>query len=511
MKNVLDRLRGLFAKDKGTGTLATVLMIAAVVLFNVVVFTLTSAFGLYIYSPEYIDVSISGNTDAMFEGLSGEKEVTVTFCMEEDDLKNHETGNYVYKTVNQLRERYSFIKVKFVNMLTKRDENGELFPLERYKTDMRGKETPVRSNTVIFSSGENYRTVTDTSTSSGFASFFALNSTGEAYAYCGEEIVASMIAWVLNDTPGGERKVAYMTEKHGETADLAFANMLTCAGYYIEAINLREKEVPDDAGLVVISNPTTDFYRILDGADGRSEIERLERYLYEKGGSLYVSIDPLARTLPILEGFLAEWGIELSGVTNEDGTYTRALVKDTDLGASPDGYSFLCNYGASEMASEVSGKISSVKEGRVMSASSAALILDETKNTGALLTVSSSASLVAGGKTVDTEGGYAVAGYSSRNNDNGTSSKVVVVPTIYLTASDALTGEGYTNREFLYSVIHSLGADALPIGCNITRYSGDILENFTMRDARLYTAIVLAVPACLALVGGFIIIRRKNR
>ena len=194
MKKFLDGLRGLFAKDKGTGTAATVLMIAAVVLLNVVIFTLTSAFGLYIYSPEYLDVSISGNTDAIFEGLSDGKEVTVIFCMEEDELKNHETGVYVYKTVNQLRERYSFIKVKFVNMLTKRDENGELFPLEKYKTDMRGKETPIRSNTVIFTSGENYRTVTDTATSSGFASFFSLDSSGEAYAYCGEEIAASMIA-----------------------------------------------------------------------------------------------------------------------------------------------------------------------------------------------------------------------------------------------------------------------------------------------------------------------------
>ena len=512
MKKILDGLRGLFTKEKGTGTVATVLMITAVVLLNVIVFTLTSAYGLYIYSPEYIDLSLSGNTDKLFENIPEGKEVTITFCMEEEEIKYHEMGAYVYRTAVQLSERYPFVKIQFVNMLTKLIEGeNKIFPLEKYKTDMRGNETPIRSNTVIFSSGDNYRTVTDTATSSGFISFFSVDSDGEAYAYCGEEIMASMMAWVLNDTPGAERKVAYLTEKHGETADYAFANILTCSGYYIESINLREREVPSDAGMVIISNPTTDFYRLIDGASGRSEIERLESYLYERGGSLYVSLDPISRRLPVLEGFLEEWGITLSGVVNEDGTYTRALVKDTNLGASPDGYSFLCNYGKSAMSDSILSNISELNTGRVMTASSAALLLDESKNAGALLTVSSAASLVAGGKTVDTEGNYAVAAYSVKDNSNGTSASLVVMPSIYFTAADAMTGEGYANRDFLYSVIHELGSDIMPIGCNVPRYTVGVLENFTMKDARLYTALVLAIPLALAVAGSVIIIRRKNR
>ncbi len=507
MKKIMDRLSSLFEKDRQTGTIATCLMIAAVVLLNVIVFTLTSAFGLYIYSAERTDLTISGNTDSLFTGISNGREVTVTFCMDEESLKNHDTGSYVYKTVSQFCDRYDFIKVKYVNMLTKRDENGELFPLEKYKVDMRGNDAPIRSNTVIFSSGENYRTVTDTYTSAGFADFFSLDGEGVAYAYCGEEIVAGMIAWVLNDEHG----VAYMTEKHGETADLAFANILTCAGYYIETLNLRNGEVPSDAELVIISNPTTDFYRLGEGVTGRSELERLESYL-ASGGNLYVSIDPLARRLPVLEGFLAEWGIELVGVEAEDGTYSRALVKDSAMGVSADGYSFISSFGKSAGGSTVQSVVSTVTDGRVLIASSAALKLNGAMNTGALLTVSDSASLVAGGKTIDTEGGYAVAAYSMRNNDNGTKGRIVVIPTIYMTASDALSGEGYANRDFIYTTLHlMLGARSLPIGCNVSGYETDILENFTMRDARIYTALLLAIPAVTALVGGFIIIRRKNR
>ena len=42
-------------------------------------------------------------------------------------------------------------------------------------------------------------------------------------------------------------------------------------------------------------------------------------------------------------------------------------------------------------------------------------------------------------------------------------------------------------------------------------YTAPILENLTMGKARLYTAIILAIPAALAVVGTITIIRRKNR
>ncbi len=501
----MNRLFGLFAKDRQTATLATCLMIAAVVLFNIVIYTLTSAFGLYIYTREYTDLSISGNTDSIFAGLSEGHEVTITFCMDKDTLEKlggDDTGSYVYKTVNQLRDRYDFIKVRYVNMLTKRDdETGEIFPFDKYKTDMRGNETPIGSNTVIFSSGENYRTISDT------ASFFAINGSGEPYAYLGEEIIASMIAWVLNDEHG----VAYLTEKHGETADISLANMLNCAGYYIDTINLRKDEVPVDADLVVISNPTTDFYRLEEGSSGRSEIERLETYLAD-GGNLYVSIDPQVRELPVLEGFLSEWGIELMSYVSEDGIKSRAKIKDVAMGVSSDGYSFISGFADSDGGRKVHNAVSGVTDGRVLLASSAALKLNESMNVGALLTASGTASLVAGGKTVDNSGNYAVAAYAVRKNDNGTEGRVVVIPTIYITASDALVSDGYANRDFLYATFREIfGAKTMPIGCNISGYESNILENFTMKNARIFTAIILSVPVCLSALGAFIIIRRKNR
>lgn len=507
MKNIKDGLKRLFSGDRPYAMLTTAVLIALVVFLNVLIFSLTSAFGLYIYSPDITDLTISGNTDAMFKGVPEGKEVTITFCMDEETIKTHSTGQYVWQTARQFAERYDFVSLKYVNMLTKRDESGKLFDLEKYTVDMRGNQTPIKNNSVIFSSGESYRVVTDTYSSAGFADFFALNSGGEAFAYVGERIVAGMISWVLQDTHG----TAYMTQKHGETADVSFANMLTCAGYYIDIINLREKEVPQDADLVVISNPTTDFYRLGEGVEGRSEIERLEDYL-EAGGNLYVTLDSHVKRLPVLEGFLAEWGIEVIGEENEGGIFSRGLVRDTSLGISTDGYAFVAEYADSIGASNVKATAGAFSEGGVLLASTAAMRLNFSLGAQPLLVSSASSALAIGGEVTDSTGSYAVAAYSERLSADGGHSTVVVIPTIYLTAQDALISRGYTNSDFLYATFYSLfGAKTAPIGCTTVTYDNTVLENLTMRSAHTLTAIVLAIPAVLAVCGAVVIIKRKYR
>ena len=507
MNRFKDEIRRLGSRDKPFMALSTCVLIALVVVLNVLIFSLTNAFGLYFPKNSASEFTISGNTDSLFEDVPKGREVTVTFCMDKETLKAHATGKYVHDTAQQFAERYPFIKIKYVNMLTKADEDGKIFDFDKYTVDMRGKETQIRQNTVIFSSGENYRVVTDSYSSAGFADFFSLDGNGSVFAYVGERIMAGMISWVLTDSHG----TAYMTQKHGETADVSFANILTCAGYYIDVINLRDNEVPNDADLVVISNPTTDFYRLESGTAGRSEIERLEDYL-EKGGSLYVSLDPGAKRLPVLEGFLAEWGVKVVGKENDKGVHEHAIVKDTTLGISTDGYAFVADYADNTDAGAVAALATKYKNGGVLLASSGALLLDEALGARPLLTSSGAASLALGGKTIDTAGSYTVASFTERENDDGTVARVVVIPTVYLTAQDALLSDRYVNTDFLYSVLKtSLGASTAPIGCTTYTYYTTALENLTMQNARIFTALVLLIPASLAVAGTVVIVRRRNR
>jgi ABC-type uncharacterized transport system involved in gliding motility auxiliary subunit len=110
---------------------------------------------------------------------------------------------------------------------------------------------------------------------------------------------------------GAARKV-YFTQGHGEK-DIASsdrggystaAESMKQDNFGVESLVLiQQKSVPDDATIVVIAGPTTDFFP--------PEIEALNAYA-ARGGKLLVMLDPLLKgpAQPLLSQFLADWGIQ---------------------------------------------------------------------------------------------------------------------------------------------------------------------------------------------------------
>lgn len=550
MKEFFQKLGQRLTGRKGIGGTMTAVIIVAVVMLNVLVYSLTNAFGLYLYSPPKRDFSLSGSTDELFRSaIESEKKVTITFCYTKDKLETHETGSYVLRTANQFAERYpELIELKFVNLLTKMDEAGNVIDLKPYAnvvcsaTGDSGKtcghsvrypdaeKNPrcsvcgsaldiekdivynLRQNSVIFESGEgeewSCRVLTDRSSSAGFVDFFTLDSTATIVAYNGEEVMASMISWVLHR----EHPVAYFTQNHGETADIAFSNLLTSAGYYVEVINLRKQEIPENAGMVIISNPTSDFDRAAEGSETRGELDKLEDYLINKGGKVYVALDPYVKELTNLEDTLEKWGISLAGKKNDNGVLVRETVRDEVNAITPDGYTFVATHADNEIATAVRDKVSAHGSDSILMSEVTRLTLDASKGAQPMLISGSSSSSYAAGERVDAEGSYAVCAYSTQSHESGKTSTVFVIPTAYITATDAFLSENYSNKDFLYSVLEVLfDSNPAPRGCNQVLYTSGILENLTMGRAKLYAAIIFAVPVILAVFGVITIRRRKNR
>jgi ABC-type uncharacterized transport system involved in gliding motility auxiliary subunit len=110
----------------------------------------------------------------------------------------------------------------------------------------------------------------------------------------------------------GQARKVYFTQGHGEkdtaSSDRTGYSTITEAlkqdNFGVESLVLiTQKAVPDDATIVVIAGPTTDFFP--------PEIEALNAYV-AKGGKVLVLLDPPARpgtTQPLLTRFLADWGI----------------------------------------------------------------------------------------------------------------------------------------------------------------------------------------------------------
>lgn len=502
MKKFMERAKAWLTGHSGMAFYATVLLVAVLVSLNAVVYALTTQYNLYLYSPNREDAAVSATSDLyLARAMTGGRRVTVTFCDDEEDVKKHDTGSFVYATAKAMAEKHpDFITLRFVNAITGYDAEGNFVDLSVY-TD--GGTRPVNTTSVIFECEGNYRLLSGSRT--GYEDFFTLTASGSVYAYTGEEVLAAMICWVTES----EHKTVYFTQNHGETADISLNAALVCAGFFVETVNLRKDAVPDDAAMVVISNPVADFEKSADGSSATAELDRLARYL-EKGGNLYVAIDPYAKRLHNLEGFLAERGFEIATVKKDDGTEMREIVRDDVNGIPPDGYSFLLTPADNEYATPVFEMMEKYVDGRVFVSNTSHLRLSN----GAVPLLSSSAASVAasGGEQVSSDGSYTVVGYNRLTFEDGGTAQIVVTPTVYLTATDAMVNNSYTNKAFLLSLLNvHFDSTSAPIGAHAVMYDSTLLEDFTLGRARLYTALILAIPAALAVTGTVIIIRRKNR
>ena len=517
MNKFKDRLLACFKGERTTSAALTAVIIAMVIVVNVIIY----AFGIVLYQPDFSDdLTISGATDSLFpeERILGKK-VTVTFCQPYEDIQKSSSSipRWVLSTAEQLSDRHpDFIEIRFVNIITKqvvsRNDSSDIgyIDLTKYIShDESGNPLPIYKSSVIFECGENFKVLTDNYTTAGYGDFFTLDSSGNAVAYNGEEVMASMISSVLED----ERKYAYFTTFHGEVADIGFRTMLVCAGYEVATINLREKEIPDDAGIVVISNPKNDFERAAAGSsvrtEIRTEIERLESFL-KRGGNLFVAIDPYAGKLPVLESFIADYGIKISS-TERDGKFYRNIIRDSENALPGDYFTLFADFADSGYGEAIEQTVSKYTESSVLLGSCAALELEGRAQP--LLNASPSATAFAGKYEVDTNGGYCMSAVGTALDDSGKEAgKITVVPSIYLTATDVLVSGGYANRDFLYSMMECVyGDENIPYGCNIVFYSNDTLENLTVKEARIYTAVILAIPTVLACGGAVVVIKRKNR
>ena len=76
-KNIKEALKG----DKASSAFMTTMIILVVLAANVLIYVLTSSFGLVISAIENDDLSLSGSTDTLFEEAIREgKKVKISFC-----------------------------------------------------------------------------------------------------------------------------------------------------------------------------------------------------------------------------------------------------------------------------------------------------------------------------------------------------------------------------------------------------------------------------------------------
>ena len=67
MNNFKQKFTSYLKGQDFSATVLTAIVIAAVVFVNILIYTLSTVFPLYLYSPEEDDLSISSSSEALFE------------------------------------------------------------------------------------------------------------------------------------------------------------------------------------------------------------------------------------------------------------------------------------------------------------------------------------------------------------------------------------------------------------------------------------------------------------
>ena len=282
--------------------------------------------GFYTLSDKMLEVCHD-----MLDPKEGEtaKQIKITFCTDPDYLTGNDTYRATYFMALALQKKFKNVAVETVNVAL------DPTAVSMYRTTSRDS---INASDMIVSYGAKYRIVDI----EGF--WMTSSDTGELFSYNGEYRMASIIASLT----AVNQPVAYFVTDHGETyydpanpnsdnskAMGVFADLLNERGLKIATLNLSEVDaIPEDCVLLIINNPTEDFKfdeEQLDSFKYVSDAEKIDRYLIKNCGSIIVNKSHETE-LPVLEGFLAEWGIGFGNeqVYDPDNTLHMSLDSDND-------------------------------------------------------------------------------------------------------------------------------------------------------------------------------------
>ena len=487
------------------GTFALILtaaVIALVVLINAIFGALCIKNTWYVDMTERDLFTPDPNAIKLLEEYRGSEEFNIEFifCMPEDKLIKNDLCNMVNTMIKRYDEEYDFISVKYIDI----NRNPQL--IDKY---LNNTAASPKTTSVIVTNGKNSIVYAiDTffvSSDANSASYYAINA---------DQKIVSAIMRLSGDTP-----LAYFVTNHGESVDnTALREIFVDAGYEVKNIDLTTEEIDPAAKMIVINNPKTDFW----GADQAvNEIKKIDAILDGSAG-LMVFLDETANELPILEDYLAHWGVKFerqsvrdysSSVPGSDGKIIFAKYTDSGNGAT-------ITKSLRESSSPQKPVITNCRPITLLygDTDETAKYFSEnhaTRYASSILTTTSDAvSYPLDGEGKETKGAVNVLTLTvqHRLKDNvAQQSFVIAGGTNSFSDSEYINGSSYANKDILYNAMKIIAKKNVPLGIRAKVFSDDSLT-ITAKEANTWTAVcTLLFPATVAFVGIIVYARRRYK
>jgi len=292
-------------KSKGFSVFIIVLFLAVVVVLNVFVSMLTERFFL---KADLTDTGIYTLSDRAAEYLADVNEAVDVIILSEESAWR---ANATFDMVGNILRNYSAssggsIKIQYVNPdLNSFDGpayNNSLTELKESYTEL---EDMTRNNIIFLSS----RRAALISVSDLFAQSADNFGRPVITGLRADQELIGALTYVLNEQIA---RIVFLNN-HQENPKEHIQLFFERTGYVSSSINLALEEIPDDTVVLVSSAPKFDFLN--------EEIIKLEQFL-ALGGNVIILYDANVPQLPMLENFLAEWGISVDNKLIFDEDFT---------------------------------------------------------------------------------------------------------------------------------------------------------------------------------------------
>ena len=496
------------ARYGGLTVSLTAALIAALVLLNVIFFTLAKRFSWFIdMTPDKV-YSVSEMCHELIEQTlrdaadEGEQpHVEVIFCEDYRTYAPGSSGAYIVNTVNELVARHpDAIELRWFDCFLDVSQARELGVTNSTNIVIRAQNGEKR---VLYQQE--------------FFTFEGGNTTSPV-GYDGERVIATTLSSLLR----ADRPLACLTLNHDERFyDQTLVFLLRDAGYTVSLIDLYYESVPDECTLLVVYNPSTDFI-VSDGISQHSELDKLSAHL-DKGHDMMVFLSANTPELPHFESFLSEWGVKVARHADETTGHSYSyMVKDASAALTSDGFTIfgapVTRGAAAELLSPLTGQdfVPGVvfRDATVLSVADGFVPEGGSYRRGDRLrhdvfVASDSARAFSSGKQLpDTPDEMALM---TLTESTTTGARLLTCASTEYAAQSYLQSAVFGNADTLLCVLRDMGMEDVLIGLRYKPFASSTISSITTVQTTRWTVALTVLPAlCVLTVATIILVRRKH-
>ncbi|MCI8331632.1 MAG: hypothetical protein HFE78_02255 [Clostridiales bacterium] len=478
-------------KYGGAAVVFAAAFIAVIIIINAIFTAASNKYALYIDMTTSKYYGISDTTKDLLQDFNDD--VTIIFCTPLDRLPDNQVSSMIYTLAQAFSSQYANISIDYMNWETE---------TERVRQYMMTAGTTINSYSVIIdcpAKGQ-YRVL-------NWNSFIAYNTEGEEYGFNGELRFVSSFLQIT-----GENATVCFTTNHAEDIKGASAliSLFESAGYTVVYTDLATEEIPEEASIMVVFSPKTDFM----GMEGSvNEFDKINAFTGAYG-HLMLFLSPANQTLPELNSYLYEnWYVDVHNVT---------LTESGVNALSGDGRNIAATY-----AEDSTPGANLTQSLRSLDAPPKAIMFnalglsvaeggDNQENStfaSYVLTTSDNAVALTNGQETD-RGKYGLmmlSGKTTYDENNEVHQNFLLVSgSADFAGQSFLESASYANRDILYSAMQAMGKDKVPANIEVRKFEDSSLDITSAQANRWTIVFAVVIPLVFLIMGSVVYIRRRH-